>query len=144
MRVLVDTSAWVDFPNGRPSPAAAALTALLEGDADLCTCGVVVAEVHQGLREPRSRARIESLFRALTWLEPRGIDTYLRAAEPYRSLRAKGKTIRSTIDCLIAVLAEGERCYLLARDRDIEMIVESGLAATTLWQQARLESDAPD
>jgi hypothetical protein len=142
--VLVDTSAWVDFLNGYASPPAAALAALIEGDADLCTCGVFAAEVFQGLREPRSRARTESLFRALTWLEPRGIDTYLRAAELYRSLRATGKTIRSTVDCLIAVLAESERCYLLARDRDMEAIVASGLAATALWRQAGLEDGGRD
>ena len=47
MRVLVDTSAWVDFLNGFPSPAADALAGLLQGDDDVCTCGIVVAEVFQ-------------------------------------------------------------------------------------------------
>ena len=55
MRVLVDTSAWVGFLNGFPSPAADAVAELLQGDDDVCTCGIVVAEVFQGL--PRDRGR---------------------------------------------------------------------------------------
>jgi predicted nucleic acid-binding protein len=136
MKVLVDTSAWVDFLNGHPSPERAAVHELFEGDDDLCTCGVVVAEVFQGLRRDAGRDELASLFRELTFLEPRGIDLYLRAAELYRELRRKGRTVRSTIDCLIAVLAEENGCYLLARDRDMTAILDSGLAAVKRWPPA--------
>jgi len=47
LRVLVDTSVWVDFLNGYPSPQRAALADLLASDHDLGTCGVVVAGVFQ-------------------------------------------------------------------------------------------------
>ena len=137
MRVLVDTSAWVDFLNGHPSPERAVVHELFEGDDDLCTCGVVVAEVFQGLRRDRGRDELAALFRELTFLEPPGIDLYLRAAELYRELRRKGRTVRSTIDCLIAVLAEENGCYLLARDRDMTAILDSGLAAVKRWAPAR-------
>ena len=50
MSVLVDTSAWVDCLNGFSPPAADALADLLEGDEDIFTCGIVVAEVFQGPR----------------------------------------------------------------------------------------------
>jgi predicted nucleic acid-binding protein len=40
-----------------------------------------------------------------------------------------GVTIRSTIDCVIAVLAEEYGCAVLARDRDMETILESGVLA---------------
>jgi hypothetical protein len=56
----------------------------------------------------------------MTLLEPRGIGLYLRAAKIYRELRQWGLTIRSTIDCIIAVLAEENGCHVLARDRDLE------------------------
>lgn len=137
MRVLVDTSAWVDFLNGHPSPERAAVHELFEGDDDLCTCGVVVAEVFQGLRRDGGRDELAALFGELTFLEPPGIDLYLRAAELYRQLRRKGHTVRSTIDCLIAVLAEENGCYLLARDRDMTAILDSGLAAVKHWPPAR-------
>ncbi len=54
MKVLVDTSVWVDFLNDYDSPASSALAELLEGEDDVCTCGLVVTEVFQGLRHERA------------------------------------------------------------------------------------------
>lgn len=127
MRVLVDTSAWVDFFNGHSSPEAEALATLIREEADVLTCGVVVAEVLQGLREPNSRARIARHFLGMLWLTPTEPETYLEAADLYRQLLACGVTIRSTIDCVIAKLAEDGEALLLSKDRDMRLIVESGL-----------------
>ncbi|HEV8573295.1 MAG TPA: PIN domain nuclease [Dehalococcoidia bacterium] len=133
MKVLVDTSAWVDFLNGYKSPTADALSELLEGQDDVCTCGLVVTEVFQGLRNERSRSEIARLFREMTFLEPSGIDSYLRAAELFRRLREKGRTVRSAADCIIASIAEDAGCHLLARDRDLEAILASGLTKVRAW-----------
>ncbi len=85
------------------------------------------------MRKDKSRAEIESLFEELTFLEPFGLPLYLRAAEIYRLLRKKGKTIRSTIDCILAAIAEENDCFVLARDRDMETILRSGLVEAALW-----------
>jgi predicted nucleic acid-binding protein len=134
MRVLVDTSAWVDFLNGFPSPEHDALGELLLGQDDVCTCGVVVAEVLQGLRKDKSRGEVQALFRNLTFLEAAGIETYEAAADVYRALRRKGVTVRSTIDCLIGVLAAANGCHVLHRDRDLDAIVRSGLLELPAWR----------
>lgn len=136
MRVLVDTSAWADFLNGHPSAEAAAVAELLAGDDELCTCGTIVAEVFQGLRREEGRRAIQTSFEDLTFLEPSGIGLYFRAAEVYRRLRQTGRTVRSTIDCLIAVIAEENACYLLARDRDLDAILDSGLVRVKAWPSA--------
>jgi predicted nucleic acid-binding protein len=133
LRILVDTSVWVDFLNGYPSPERNTLAALIKSDEEICTCGVVVAEVFQGLKQEQGRAELGELFRELTYLDTLGIDLYFQSADLYRSLRKKGKTVRSTIDCLIAVLAEEHGCLVLARDRDLEIIFASGLLQTGLW-----------
>lgn len=133
MKVLVDTSVWIDFLNGHASSARAALADLLRGDDEVCTCGIVVAEVFQGLRRSSTREEIVRLFRELTYLEPPGLDLYLRAADIYRQLRQRGRTIRSTIDCVIAAIAEESGCRLLARDRDLDMIVSSGVVRVATW-----------
>lgn len=133
MRVLVDTSAWVDFLNGFPSPTADALAELLQGDDDACTCGIVVAEVIQGLRRKEGRETIRRSFEDLIFVEPSGLRSYLRAAELYRKLRERGLTVRSTIDCIIAALAEESGCAVLARDRDLDAILDSGLAKVVRW-----------
>lgn len=134
MKVLIDTSAWVDFLNGYSSPQREAVADLIASEQELCTCGVIVAEVFQGLKRDRNRNELARLFRKLLFLEPSGIDLYLHAAEIYRLLRKKGLTIRSTIDCLIAALAEQNGCYLLSRDRDMEMILGSGYVNVRPWR----------
>lgn len=133
MKVLVDTSAWADFLIGYPSPSAAAVAELLAGEDDLCTCGIIVAEVFQGLRRDKTRDAIRKSFEELTFLEPSSIDLYFRAAEIYRLLRQRGRTVRSTIDCVIAAIAEENGCYVLARDRDMDAILGSGLVEARRW-----------
>lgn len=127
MRVLVDTSAWVDFFNGHPSPQADALARLIREEADVLTCGVVAAEVLQGIRRSKSLEEIEQHFLDMEWLTPREPETYLEAANLYRNLRSRGLTIRSAIDCIIAKLAEENDVLLLSKDRDLQIIVDSTL-----------------
>jgi len=127
VRVLVDTSAWVDFFNGHPSPEAEALARLIREEADVLTCGLVACEVLQGIRRSKSLTKIERHFLDMEWLAPREPETYLEAAILYRQLRAKGLTIRSTIDCIIAKLAEENDVLLLSKDRDLRLIVDSQL-----------------
>jgi len=91
------------------------------------TCGVVAAEVLQGIRRSKSLKKIERHFREMEWLTPREPETYLEAADLYRQLRSRGLTIRSTIDCIIAKLAEENDSLLLSKDRDLQIIVDSKL-----------------
>ena len=127
MRVLVDTSTWVDFFNGQPSAQADALARLIRQEADVLTCGVVAAEVLQGIRRSRNLTKIEQHFLDMEWLTPREPETYLEAADLYRQLRSQGLTIRSTIDCIIAKLAAENDALLLSKDRDMQLIVDSKL-----------------
>ncbi len=87
----------------------------------------------QGLKRDDTRDRLEMLFRELTYLDPQGIDLYFRSAELYRTLRERGITIRSTIDCLIAVVAEENQCYILAKDKDLRAIVDSSILELSSW-----------
>lgn len=132
MRVLVDSSVWIDFFNGHESPHAAALARLIRQEADVLTCGVVAAEVLQGLRRAESREPVERHFLDMEWLTPREPATYLDAAALFRRLRSRGVTIRSTIDCLIAGLAHENDAVLLSKDRDLRLIVESELLEVRL------------
>jgi len=140
LRVLVDTSAWADFFNGFPSLEQQVLANLFRSEHEICTCGIVVTEVFQGLHRDERRGRLSDLFRDLAFLEPAEIGLYFRAADLYRALRKRGKTIRSTIDCIIAVLAEEHECAVLARDRDMEIILESGLLTVSRWPVEGLPS----
>lgn len=81
------------------------------------------------MRSQRHVSRFATHFKDMTWLTPREPDTYLQAAKMYRDLRSKGVTVRSAAGCIIARLAEENRCFLLARDRDMAFILESGLTS---------------
>lgn len=127
MTVLVDTSVWVDFFNDYPSQEAQGLANLIEDEVEIATCGLVVAEFFQGIRGRRSLKSLEVYFRDMVNLKPREPETYLAAAGLYRGLRARGVSVRSTVDCLIARLAEEAGVSLLAKDRDMRLILDSGL-----------------
>ena len=105
----------------------------LQGEDDVCTCGMVVAEVFQGLRRDQGRGTIRRSFEDMTSLEPPGMHLYLRAAELHRAPRDRGRTVRSTVDCIIAAIAENGGCDLLARDRDMDVILDSGLLKAGRW-----------
>jgi len=126
VRVLVDTSVWADFLNGAPMPEAERLARLIDDEVEIVTCGVVIAEVFQGIRRSSTLPALERQFRDMDCLTPREPDSYLAAARLYRDLRAAGITVRSTIDCLIVTLAEEHGVFLLFRDRDLERILGSG------------------
>lgn len=124
----MDTSVWADFFNGQPSEEAELLARLLADEVELVTCGVVIAEFFQGIRRTSSLRELERHFRDMECLSPIEPDSYLRAAALFRALRAKGITVRSTIDCLVVTLAAEHETFVLARDRDVRHILDSGMA----------------
>ena len=128
MNVIVDTSVWVDFFNGHRSAQMITLESFLEQGDEVATCGVVIVEFFQGLRSSRSIKGLGRFFRDMPCLAPAEPETYFRAAELFRRLRAQGITVRSTIDCLIVCLAAQHGYHLLAKDRDVEHILGSGLS----------------
>lgn len=127
MRVLVDTSVWIDFFNDFSSRQARTLAELLADEHEIATCGVVLAEFFQGIHGAKGRRKLESYFLDMSYFTPTEPQSYLDAAQLFRSLRSRGETVRSTIDCLVAVLAAENDTYLLARDRDFDVILASGL-----------------
>ncbi len=124
MKVLVDTSVWVDFFNGYESQQAEDLAALIRNENEIATCGVIMAEFFQGIRKRKSLELLIPYFRDMTYLTPQDPDSYLTAADLYRRLRGEGVTIRSTIDCLIAILAAENNAYILAKDIDFVRMFE--------------------
>ncbi len=119
--VLVDTTVWIDFFGGAPRPHVAALEELIEGNEDICLCGVVLAETLQGIREDSDYRKTRDYFSRLIFL-PMSESTFLRAADIYRSLRRQGITIRKPVDCMIASTAIKHNLPLLHNDRDFELI----------------------
>jgi predicted nucleic acid-binding protein len=116
--MLVDTSVWIELLNGTLG------SKLTEADLlDFVTCGPILQEVLQGLRDdPASMALRESLLALPVLSDPVPIALFLSAAEIYRLGRAKGYTIRSSTDCLIAAIAIENGVPVWHKDRDFEAV----------------------
>ena len=56
--------------------------------------------------------------------EPKGLATYLNAADIYRDCRKKGKTVRKTVDCLLAAMCLENDLILFHKDKDFDRISE--------------------
>jgi predicted nucleic acid-binding protein len=119
--VLVDTTVWVDFFTGKPTPQVTILELLISEGQDICVCGLVLTEVLQGVREERQYRKIKSYFENLPFL-PMTQAMHLHSAEIYRSLRKRGITVRKPIDCMIASVAIAHKVQLLHNDRDFNHI----------------------
>ncbi len=121
MKVLVDTSVWIDFFRGTTSDKVAKLEELIGQKEDICCCGFILTEVLQGIREEKAFTDTKRLFEGLLYLAD-DRSTFELGAGIYRELRRKGATIRSPIDCLIAATVVQHGVNFLENDRDYHFI----------------------
>jgi predicted nucleic acid-binding protein len=116
--ILVDTSIWIELLNGRLGSRVSQEELL-----NFATCGPVVQEVLQGLRQDPASEDFRDALLALPILsEQLPSAAFLSAAEIYRLGRAKGYTIRSSTDCLIAAIAIDNGVPVWHKDRDFRSI----------------------
>lgn len=121
MRVLIDTSVWIDFFRGVGSRQNSLLKNCLNRRDHVFTTGVIVQEILQGIREDSQYRAVREYLVLLPRIDA-GFSDHVSAADVYRDLRKRGLTINSPVDCLIAVLALRHRLCLLHKDRDFALI----------------------
>lgn len=122
--ILVDTSVWIDFLRGVASKQRRALHKLIEEGEDICITGVVLTEILQGVKEDKFFQKLKEYLLRFPLYNPAGIETYIRAAELYRRCRKKGKTVKRTIDCLIAAVCIENNLALLHKDSDFNQLAK--------------------
>lgn len=122
--MLVDTSVWIDFFNGHASaPAERLARAIAEGEP-IHLPGLVLTEILLGLKNDTQARKVLDLLDAFDPVPEATRTDCVEAARLYRLCRARGFTIRSTIDCLIAQLCLRDSLALLTKDRDFEAIAQ--------------------
>lgn len=121
--ILVDSSVWIDYFRGTQNPQTDQLDTLLEqADDDLGVADLVVFEVLRGFASPTEQQRAKAVLLNATVVEIGGLDNALFAAEHHRALRARGYTIRSPIDVLLASYCITHGHMLLHRDADFDVM----------------------
>ena len=117
--VIVDTTVWIDYFKGASNPETDWLDAELDRQR-LGLTDIILCEVLQGLRDEAAAKDVERRLLKLEVFETGGVDLAREAARNYRTLRARGHTVRKTIDCLIATFCIRQQHSLLHRDQDFD------------------------
>jgi predicted nucleic acid-binding protein len=121
--VIIDTTVWIDYLRGVRNPE----TDWLEREADKQRLGLtdlILCEVLQGVRSDGEFNKVLTQLLNFELFETGGEHLAIAAAQNFRSLRKKGRTVRKTIDCLIATFCILNGHSLLHRDGDFQHFEE--------------------
>lgn len=123
-KVLVDTSAWISFFR-KETPGHARVLELIDGDRVAC-CGLVLAELIQGVKTEKELARLDDFLMVFEFpAEPPML--WRNAGELSFRLRKSGKNI-GLADCYIAVLAKEMGYSVLTFDKHfLALAKETGI-----------------
>ena len=117
--VLVDTSVWIEVFR---RPARIDIESVV-GIEEVVTCLPVVQEVLQGFRDEGAfQVARESMLAFPIVESPLSQEVFEQAVDLYRLARRAGVTVRSSVDCVIAVCAVRSNLTLLHHDRDFDQL----------------------
>ena len=120
--ILVDSSVWIDYFRGTPTPQAELLDTLL-GNERLAVGDLILAEVLQGFQRDRDFNHAKQLLTSFQLVNIVDREVAIQAARNFRLLRDHGLTVRKTIDTLIATRCIKNGLVLLHNDKDFEPFV---------------------
>jgi predicted nucleic acid-binding protein len=115
--IVVDSSVWIDFLNGRQARQVRRLRTLL-GTDEIIVGDLMLCEVLQGLASERAAREVEALLRRFEIVPMAGDTVAATAARNFRILCRRGITVRRTIDLLIGTWCIENHTPLLHNDSD--------------------------
>lgn len=123
-KVLVDTSAWIEFFR-KKEPYYSIILRLTDNDT-ICCIGIILAELLQGSKSEKELNTIKEFLYVFDFL-PETLELWEEAGELSYNLQRKGKTVGLS-DCYIAIVAKANILKLLTLDRHFSVLEkESGL-----------------
>lgn len=117
--LLVDSTVWIDYFNGRVTPHTEYLDRVLS-DQIVLVGDLILAEVLQGYRREAEFEQARQALTRFTQVSLVNPTLAVRSAQNYRFLRSLGVTVRKTIDCLIATYCIEKDHSLLHCDADFD------------------------
>ncbi|UJP64647.1 PIN domain-containing protein [Mongoliitalea daihaiensis] len=121
--VLIDTSVWISFFDGKDPKLTFTVQELLNKDQVLI-CPPIYQEILQGMKYPTDFLWMKDKLSALQQIYANPFEAAEGAAQIYSVLRTMGYTIRKSYDCLIAWYAISQKVPLFHLDRDFIPISE--------------------
>ena len=120
--ILVDSTVWIDYFNGRKTWQTDLLEHLFS-HVPIIIGDLILTEILQGFRSDNDYKTAKSLLSDLPFHRMGGYPVAVQSAKNYRILRKKGVTVRKTIDIIIGTYCILEGLLLLHDDRDFEPMV---------------------
>jgi predicted nucleic acid-binding protein len=121
--ILVDSSVWIQYLNGKTTKEADFLSQFI-GVQNILMVDLIYTEILQGYRDDSVFYDVKSFLDEFPFSILASHDLALKSAQNYRFLRKKGITIRKTIDCYIASYCISKNIPLLHSDQDFDPFVE--------------------
>lgn len=120
--IVVDSSVWIDYFNGRRTAQTDCLDYSL-GYTPIVMGDLILTEVLQGFQSERDFKIAKDLLLRMFLIPMGGQEIALESAKNYRFLRKKGVTVRKTIDVIIGTFCIHHHFPLLHDDRDFDPMV---------------------
>jgi len=119
--ILVDSSVWIDYFNGKRSWQTDLLDHMLS-NVPIIIGDLILTEVLQGFKTDKDYEAAKAYLIELPFRQMGGYNVAVQSAQNYRQLRKAGITVRKTIDITIATFCIIEELTLLHDDRDFNPI----------------------
>jgi predicted nucleic acid-binding protein len=119
--ILVDSSVWIDYFNGKKTSQTNWLDSAL-GNKPIIIGDLILTEVLQGFQSENDFRKAKKMLLEFPFMEMVGQNMAIKSAANYRLLRKKGVTIRKTIDVMIGTFCIYYHFSLLHDDRDFDPI----------------------
>lgn len=116
--MIVDTSVWIDFFNGKNNRHSDFLAGAIEKDDPVFLHSIILMEILQGFKADRDHDMVKDILLVYDFVNEDPVNDAIGASSLYRSLKKQGLTIRKSLDCLIAYAAIKNNVPLLHKDRD--------------------------
>ncbi len=128
--ILVDSSVWIDYFNGRETDKTDWLDSAI-GNKHIIVGDLILTEILQGFQSDNDFKTAKNLLLKFPFIEMVGQELAIKSALNYRFLRKKGVTVQKTIDVMIGTFCIHYQCSLLHDDRDFDPM-EKYLKLTTI------------
>jgi len=122
--ILIDTSAWIDFFQGKNTFACKHIESELESGSP-ALCGPIWLELIRGLRSVKEGKRVLPLLKGCYFLEQPD-HLWDEAGELGRYLAQKGLIVGS-LDLLIAIYILAHKTPFLTLDKDFKSMLKAGI-----------------
>ena len=130
--LLVDSSVWIALFRGGAPDLRERLAAVTATGDRIATSEPISLELLAGATD-RSLPRLERLVEGLAVLDVDPHIDFRTAAALSRASRARGRSVRSLMDCLIAAIAIRHDAVLVHRDRDFDALAAVSSLRAERW-----------